>query len=170
MFKKNKRAEVTTQIFFYVMVVVVMGLALLLGYRFISKLSNQSSKISLDEFKSDLTDSINSVSTNFGEVQIIELKLPTQYSQICFINKSLSEESNLDRYTVFENYTLIKSSVEAGVKDNTFIMSKKIESSFRTENVVLENNAGLLCIQNNAGFVKLRLESLGNAVRISQTK
>lgn len=155
-----KKAEVTTQIFLYVMVVVVMGLVLLLGYRFITKLSSQSSTMSLDLFKKDLSDSINTVSTNFGEVDVIELSLPTKYSKVCFVNKA--QTSNL------ESYPLIKSSVESGAPDNVFILSKKIDSSFRTENLVLDN--GLLCIENNAGIIKLRLESLGNAVKLTQVK
>jgi len=155
-----KKGEVTSQIFLYVMVVVVMGLSLLLGYKYISQFSNQASVMSLDIFKKDLTTSINTVSTNFGEVDVVDLKLPTKYSKVCFINNGANPE--------LDKYPLIQSSVDSGAVDNVFVMSKKIELSFKTANIIVEQ--GPLCIDNNAGVVKIKIESLGNSVKLSQAK
>jgi len=159
MFRKlNKKSEVTTQIFLYVMVVVVMGLALLLGYKYIKQFTEGSSQMSLDLFKKDLEDSINAISSNFGEVDMIELSLPTKFSKVCFVDKG--ENPNLI------NYPLIKSSVDAQTGENVFIMSKKIEASMKIAKLTVDS--GPLCIENNAGKINLRLESLGDSVKITQ--
>jgi len=156
-----KKAEVSTQVFLYVMIVVVMGAVLLLGYKFISSITRNSDQIALNDFKDNVAEKITGVKNNYGQVTVEEFNLNKKYSPVCFVNTESSPD--------LSNYPLIKSSVDTGSKENVFVMSNNnIVASLQTEPLIIAGN--LLCINNTAGIIKLRMVSLGYAVNLSQGK
>ncbi len=155
-----KKAQ-TQQIFIFLFIGIVVSLTIVFGYKYIKNITKQGEELSLTLFQEDLQTKINAVAQNYGEVDIVKLELPKKYEIICFVDESYinGEELNSD-------YPLIDSSVNSGVKDNVFI--GKEAKSFEASNLEIEQ--GILCIENTAGSLNLRIEGLGNKAKISENE
>lgn len=72
------------QIFVFIMAIVVAGLILLFGIRFIGDYLEKQDQILLTDFINDVETRVSS--TSFGSVDISSFRLPKDYEMVCFVD------------------------------------------------------------------------------------
>lgn len=131
----NKKAQ-TQQVFIYIMVILVVGGLLLIGFRSINNILNQGCEVEFANFKTSLQNQLNQ-NNRFGFVELINIRRPCDYTALCFAG-----ENNQN--------PVINASVKANA-ENVFIVRNNIyEPLFIYE--PLNNQTGQeLCINASGG-------------------
>ena len=159
---KMKKAQMSTsQIFTYILALVVASMILLYGYTAISKMRSQTDTVSILQFKTDLTNAINSISYDFGSVEIKKLNMPTGFNQVCFV-----DINNVDTKIITEQ--LIKDSVDSQSKNDIFLLGNGNVEPMQVNGISVESD--YKCIDSVSGKVNIQLEATGKSVLISQPK
>ncbi len=81
----KKRAEVQSEVFVYILAVVVIGMLLILGIRYIGNIMTKVEDINLLEFKTDLESAAQRIAPSYGTWEKLELSVPNGVSRICFV-------------------------------------------------------------------------------------
>ncbi len=79
----QKGAQVQSQVFVYIMILIVIGATILFGYDAITKLQKTGSQTQMEQSKSDLARDIESMSPNFGSVKKFSYGF-AGVSKVCF--------------------------------------------------------------------------------------
>lgn len=154
------KGQVTGQIFLYIAAVIVIGLIILFGYRMISSAGKISREAVSSDFQNSLTIDVNSLLGAYGSSTMKSYELPSDYSEICFVDVATITPTHL------EGYPVIKSSVESGAPDNVFLFGRKKFGSFTITNIRIENFPGFYCVQPTGRIVELNLYSFGDTVTL----
>lgn len=77
-----KKAQ-TQQVFIYMMVIVVVGGLLLIGFRSVNNIIDKGCEVEYTNFKSQLTQELQR-NTRFGMVNEINIRVPCSYEALCF--------------------------------------------------------------------------------------
>ncbi len=160
MIKNNKAEMSTSQIFTYILALVVTSLILLYGYNAITKMKSQTDTVSLLQFKNDLTNAIDSLSYDYGSVEIKRLAAPPGFNELCFVNLEASPAPSFD-----PKYNLIKNSFDSGSKNNVFLLGVSAFEPFQVTKISPDSN--FVCIPSVGGKIPVRLEAVGGAVKVS---
>jgi len=122
----GRRGVMAGQIFIYILAALVTGMVILIGYKAINSFISQSEQASFVQFKGELFSQVKSMASDYGSVEKIELVVPSWTREVCFIDLLLKDLSSpptaLD--TFLTGHELIKSSWEAGIKSNVFMLDK----------------------------------------------
>jgi len=154
-----KKAQVQTQIFIYVMALIIFSLILLYGYSSIKKIREQASSVEYIQFKTDIENTITKLGYEFGSVEIKEFNVPGNYKQVCFVELTGTPVIPAD-------YPIINNSVYTNASDNVFLVKNIAEESFRVNGLNIAG--GFHCFNISKGIIGIRMESLGSAVKVSE--
>ena len=160
--KTNNKAQISAQVFTYIMAAVIIAAIVLVGFRGIATIVNKFKGAPLAQFESDLEKQVSLSSSSYQSIELFEFNLPSTYDEICFID-SLNV-GNIDADVI--DYKIIKTKVENQVEENIFLMKKgKIIDSLYIEDIdVLED---ILCIENK-GKLEMWFEGTGKYACIKE--
>ena len=82
--KKNTKAQ-TSEIFFFILAIIIIGLILLFGVKYIMELGTKVSQIDLVQFKTDLEGYADEIRPVYGKWKKIELTIPAGIDRVCFV-------------------------------------------------------------------------------------
>src|SRR3989344_2131382 len=80
----SRRAQIVGQIFIYVLSTVIVAAILLYGYNAVTEFRQKSSQVSIIKLQSELSSSIDALSSEYGSVKKKTLQME-DYSRICFV-------------------------------------------------------------------------------------
>lgn len=167
-----KKSQAQTQIFIYILALVIVSLILLYGYNSIKKLREQTSAIEHIQFKTDLETSIERINFEFGTVEKKSFIIPGSFKQVCFLElERVGDISDENKTIIRTNYPIIGDIIDSiigdvGVKENIFLVKSITEESFFIDNISPD---GIFhCFNITRGRLNLKLEALGKKVRISE--
>jgi hypothetical protein len=157
-----KKGQVQGQVFIYLLTLIITGMILLFGYNAITDLSKKAEQVEFIQFKNDLKQDFETMSSNYGDADTITYNAPSKVKEICFyqggedVNFSLPDDLN----------PLIKGELEDKTGNNAFlVMGNGIPDPMKLSRIEINNsNYDILCIEINNNRLKLRLESLGDGV------
>ena len=149
-----------SQVFIYLMTIIVAAFILFYGYRAISVFTEKSEQVSFIQFKNDMENTVTALSLDFGSVKVKEFALPGNINTLCFVSNYPSM-LNLNN----SKYPIIENSVNSGVRKNVFLIGNGIDESFYVDNI--EAAESLLCMDAVSGKIKLRMEGKGDHTLIS---
>ena len=149
-----------SQVFIYLMTIVIAAFILFYGYRAISVFTEKSEQVSFIQFKSSIDNNVKALSLDFGSVKVQEFTVSGDVNVVCFV-------SNYPRMLKLNNtkYPLIEDSVNSGVRKNVFLIGNGIDESFYLDNI--ESAENLFCMDAISGKIKLRMEGKGDHTFIS---
>ena len=149
-----------SQVFIYLMTIIVAAFILFYGYRAISVFTEKSEQVSFIQFKNDMENTVTALSLDFGSVKVKEFTVPGNIKTLCLVGNYPSVlKLNNTKYPIIEN------SVNSGVRKNVFLIGIGIDESFYIENVESAENP--LCTDVVSGKIKLRMEGKGDHTFIS---
>ena len=167
------RGEIS-QVFVYIMVVIVFAVVFLFGYRAINHFVAEGEKVAFITFKNDIEDAIKSV--EFGSVNVYHaerpLRVPSKYTKVCFIDFDTAKNLNVPctGLSVSACDALkSKGSGWEGAESNVFLTPEGL-LPIKVYRIRLKNKNGqpvpTLCIPT-AGRLDMRLTGQGTHTVIS---
>lgn len=153
----TSRAQLTGQIFIYIVAVVVVGIIFLLGYRYVGEFLVLKCDAEQATFAQTLKTYISSYD-GYGEVGKESVKAPCSYRQVCLVDASLRGTSPAS------GNALIDLTVDSGAEQNLFLVGDKVQGVGWSEKIRVEQ--GVVCLNNTAGVFTLRFRGQGGTTLI----
>lgn len=155
-----RRAQLYSQIFVYILTIILVSFILIYGYTAVQNFRKRAEQVSCIKFKNDLSNSIESILSDFGSVKRKDLELCAGYSLVCFVEtfQNIDMPSSTD--------PVIKDSILAGAGKNVFLVENIAKESFYAGNISVEPD--VLCIEAANQKISLKLEGKGNHVLLSK--
>ena len=132
---------------------------LLFGYKYIDSFMEQQKQIELIEFRDTITDGVNSIRTRYGSVDKLTLSIPSEFSELCFVD---SENGNFQNK--LENEKPLLNNLWNADKNQTVFLLPLQELSIKLENLQIDE--GYFCTPTQTKL-DLKLESFGKKVKVS---
>lgn len=133
-----KKAQLMSQPFYYIFIIIVIALIFLFGFNVITKLQYTQEKSKSILFKTDFQQAVNNVySQNPGTKLFFSLQLPKDSKEICFQRfLTYSKVSSDSRY--FQSFDV--NNLVHNNQENTFCIKTKNEKlSFNLENKIMND-------------------------------
>ncbi len=154
---KRNKAQISSQIFVYILAAVIIAVILLVGYKAISTILGFTSKVPIDDFKIDFESEVHKITRSYGSIKKFEFTLPEKFDTICFID-SMNENNEFEISANIGN-AFIEDIVSDNVQKNVFLLKEDIiEESFYVENMDVSED--YLCVENQ-GLMKIWFEGAG---------
>ena len=116
------------QIFIYILAIILIGVIFIYGYKSINYFINKEKQISQLKFQRDIQSVVDIMSTDYGSVKRESFPLGGNYQQVCFVSSEAI--GDITKITASPINEIIKTSVEAGVQKNTFLLTTTVKESF----------------------------------------
>jgi len=157
---KNDRAQLYSQIFIYILTIILISFILFYGYNAVQNFKKRAEQVCMLKFKNDLINAVESISSDFGSIKRKDLELCASYAQVCFVEtlESPALPNNVD--------PIIKDSILSNTGKNVFLVEKIAKESFYAGKISVEPD--VLCIKAANNKISIKLEGKGNHVFLSQ--
>ena len=166
LFRKHLlKSQIYGQIFIYLLTIVLVGFILIYGYNAIENLRAKANQVECLNFKSDLKNTIESISSDFGRVKRADISLCSPYKQACFVETFEKFDKNNPQSNVPLD-PIIKDSLRAESGKNIFLVDKIAKEPFYAGNISVALD--VFCINSINGKVSLKFEGMGDHVALSQ--
>lgn len=154
-----KKSQIQSQIFIYVLAMVLVSMILVFGYKAINNFRDRAEKVACLKLKNDLTNAVEGIIGDYGTVKKKQFDMCSNYNQICFVESQgeVNLPNNVD--------PIIKDSVLDKTGNNVFLVDKIAEETYNIGKISVDPD--VLCIKTRDGKVMLKLEGKGNFVIIS---
>jgi hypothetical protein len=169
----------TTQIFFFILAIIIIGLLLLFGVKYIMELGDKVDQIDVVRFKTDLEGYAEEITPVYGRWKKLELNVPIGINKVCFVQHGTFGAGYL--------YHTQKNLCISGSHDYNFLMCQSWQDN-PTRNVytdpfdaldvevdlgtiaVVGTNADdyYLCIDTTDHYMKLKMTGYGDHVLIEE--
>ena len=158
--KFSRNAQLYSQIFIYILTVVLIAFIFVYGYNSIQNFTRRADQLSCIKFRNDLQVSVESILGDFGTVKRKDFQLCNQYTKVCFV------ESVTNRIIPPNTDPIIRDSILSNAGKNVFLVENIAKESFYAGKISVEPD--VLCILAPSNKISLKLESKGNSVLLSQ--
>jgi hypothetical protein len=159
------RAQISSQVFIYILAAVVAGIILLVGYKAVATIIQTGGDVNMDRFKTDFETTV-AIGTTYGSQKKYEFSLPKSFDEICFVDSR--DENNVFseavKNTIPGDYPFIQASVLSDANPNIFLLSKGvIKDSFYVDRLGVEDY--FLCLENK-GKLTVWLKGTGKRAEL----
>ena len=162
-----KRGQVQGQVFIYILTLIVTAGILLYGYNAIKSISEKAELVELIQFKDDLKQDFERMSSNYGSSETETYNVPSKVKEVCFYQEG---EDPLFHPLPDDLNPLIKDSINDKTGNNVFLVigDGAIEPMKLTRIEINKPDYNLVCIKVSSNRLKLRLEGLGDGVLVEK--
>jgi len=189
--KLGKKGMGVGQVFIFIMAALTFSLIMIFGYKAINSFIKSGEQVEFVQFKTNLESSVQRISTEYGSVRMEKFRVPSKYTQVCFVNMDYSKDSKdsvikekdelckKDQVacTVWED-ALIFNSKKSGtgyssVDDNVFLTpSAEVKLKVGRLSMLQEDGGavGYLCFDVINGVFSVVLEGKGDHTELSKFK
>jgi len=185
MMRRRIRGEIASQMFIYILGIIVVALLLLLGFKAVGVIENNKCTVQKTQFETDLAGSIDK-DKDYGVDRVEQFTLPCGAQEACFVSiasatnhkiQGLSPSSNpLDesKYeyqigTINRLYSAIKTSIESGDETNVFIKTadgyQGLERFSVSAPIDLPIDDPIRCFSGDP--LKIRFQGKGQTVQVT---
>ena len=161
-----KKRSQASQIFVYIIAVVLAAMILLYGYRAISGFINRTEQITEVKFKTDIENAIRLISTDYGSVKKLELNVPGKYETVCIVQQDYQNKQG----TQLCAQSPIICSAWTTQAQNIFLTDTNMYTlpEIQITTLPLEIQGGYICLKVKAGKITLRIEGKGDKTGVSE--
>jgi len=159
---KIKRGQISANVFIYALALVVIGIILIMGYKYISTIKDKISDTDLILLKNKLTNDIESISTDFGSSKKVTYSLPP-LTKLCLVDLREEVRSEILGSDISP---LIKDSVNSNIKKNAFIIGNLIFESYYIGEIELNKPPYFICPEQVSGKIDFTITGRGNRTLI----
>jgi hypothetical protein len=155
------KAQVSSQIFTYILAAIIIGILFLVGYKAIVMILDFIRNAPLNELKLMVKGKVSQVAQSYGKIEKVELNIPDEFNQICFID-SLDSEGQHNINLPNNANIFIQDAVTQNVQTNVFLMKDGIygEGSFYVKKLNVASD--YLCLENGDNL-EIWLEGVGGS-------
>ena len=157
----QKKSQIQSQVFIYIIAIIVFSLILVYGYNAIIGFKERSEQIAYIQFKTGLVSTVDRISSDYGTVKREEFFIGGDYKKVCFVQSYNSPENLAGDISD----PIVKDSVEGGADKNVFLFTNTLQESFDVGEINVSNGYNCTPIVN--GKVKVQFEGKGDHTLIS---
>jgi hypothetical protein len=179
---KNNKGMIASQLFTYMLGIIVISVTVLIGYKVIATFGNISPQI--NDFKLDVEVRIDDVANEYGSFKRERIPLTSKIKVVCFANSDIIDDpenriaevkpddlKEFETYLPTKAYGSIYDSLESGVQANVFIVTNKnMEEAFYINDLSItkhdKTGPTVECIQNMKG-INFALNGWGDYAEIT---
>lgn len=162
----QKGAQVQSQVFVYIMVLIVIGATILFGYDAITKLQKTGSQTQLEQSKSDLARDIERMSPNFGSEQKFSYGF-AGVSKVCFGDFDVDEFPPATGCDQPGDNPLIQGALERGKESaNIFLVGTSSFDSLLAGKINTGGVCKVKCFQTPGGRLNIKMTGKGDSVLV----
>ncbi len=170
--EKMKKAQSASQIFIYILAILIVGVILIFGYQAVMDFTGRANKITLVQFQKTLQSSIESISNQHGTMKTKEFSLTNEYREVCFASNYNTVYSGLPLDSIFQDYPLIQDAIDpqSGPVKNVFLVksNKEVAESFDIGQTVVGTPTNpFKCFDIQNSMLRIQIEGKGDHVVIS---
>jgi hypothetical protein len=171
-----RKGQIIGQVFVLILAAIVFILILAYGYKAIAGIIQRGDDAAFIDFTTNLKTEVSSIILSYGSVKKLELHgLPGRYKEICFITsdaqKAMTGQQETDLDGLALHSSLIYELYEPNGAANVFFIPSA-PTNIKLEHIQAADDQApthkWFCEKVDQGSVTLRLEGLGNSVRISE--
>ncbi len=144
-----------SQMFVYILAVVIIGLIAMIGFKGISSFIGNARLLELADFRDDFA-SLVYETRDIGEQSLFEEKLPSGFTGICFYDRESSPAAQPFQAPILEGFS--KTNNLFLIRYQKPITSKAVEPFNITK---LKLASRYLCVPTRDGYVRLKLTGAG---------
>ena len=143
-----------------VLTIILISFILVYGYNSVRNFREKAEQVACLKLKSELSNSVESISGDFGSIRKKDLQMCRGYTQICLVETFEKPKlpGKID--------PIIKDSVLSNTGKNAFLVERIAKEPFYAGKISVEPD--VLCIKSVNNKVSLRLEGKGNHAIISE--
>ena len=154
----NKKAQIQTKVFIYILTGIVIVLLLLFGIRSCYSAIEQKRAVDVAKFQTDLDSAITEI--EFGSVKEQHLDIPSDVDLVCLMD--LSRRKDLLKSPVLKQFPEMWDSINSSVKKNIFFISRgKVVDSLYTADICFDSFPYYTCLRPRASTLDLFIEGEG---------
>ncbi len=172
----NTKAQ-TAEIFFFILAIVIIGLLLLFGVKYIMELGTKVNQIDLVRFKTDLEGYANDIRPVYGKWKKIEMDVPSGIDKVCFVQ--------LETFTDAPLYQQQEGICQNDSLDYNFLMCQAWQDD-TTRNVYTDPfdeldlgvdlgamevgtaDENYLCVDTTSNILKIKMTGKGDRVLVEE--
>ncbi len=165
-----KLAQIQSQIFVYVIAIVVVSMILMFGYNAVKDFGQRAEEVALIQFEKDMTATFHTISSSYGKIEIKKVEVPGGFDTVCFVEAPIAQNyQNL----VFNgtSYPIILDSVKSNTEKNLFLVGGLNIESFDIGNILIQQVPGefpgFICFKSKQGRVEFKLFGKGDHVLVT---
>ena len=152
------------QVFIYLMVIIVVGTLLLVGYKVINGLMDRGCDVETHDFILTIKSELDA-NSEYGSSDKVYLKTPCDYDEICFLNASSvnaagnPDLNSIDNRILLAEYPVIEEEYSAGTGMNVFLVNQGfVEPILNVKGLDVEGS--FTCIQSRGGHFEIKMEGI----------
>lgn len=166
--KLKKRGMNGTEIFIYVLGIMIAGFILLIGYKAIGKFLTTQDDVLILEFSKELGSKVKTISSQYGSEKFVTISVPSKTKYVCFINSSIITQGNtrikFSGDIDSDSKNIIEDSITSKVNNQVFLFTDK-PNPFNMGWIEVEGD--VLCLKPINSNLMLKLEGTGNFTVVS---
>ncbi|MBI2668542.1 hypothetical protein HYX14_01740 [Candidatus Woesearchaeota archaeon] len=168
----TKKALGVGQVFIFILAGITFALILIFGYRVINEFLEKGETAEFFQFKNDLESSIKKIYPEYGSVREEQFRLPSKFTQICFVDLDAEVNDKLCEENVYacEVWRDAKTSAKAGggydAADENVFLTPLAPIKMKVYRISMLSD-GFLCVPVRQGTFTLVLEGKGDRTEIS---
>ncbi len=167
----------TSQMFVYLTTIIVVGLIVFIGGKTLNNVMNVGSEIDYIKFRNALTDTIETIATDYNAQRQVDLTVPKGTKEICFVDLTKNPTLDSSTYPVIINYWSDSSyasqiassdSIQKELPRNVFLRDASgTIATFHIPDLSVES--GALCISASHSVFSFLAKSEGRRVSVSES-
>lgn len=165
---KMKRAQGPSQMFVYIITLIVIGLMLYMSVKWIGGIQSTAKEIDVASLKSDLENSFESIKYKPYSMSTESFVIPDGINTVCFLDATFPQKM-LRPICDPGNNSEFDPLMCNDWHDNQSVVFRP--SDIVTRPIYLEDvrvGEGYLCFEVQQGKINVRLEGKGNAVKVTR--
>lgn len=161
----SKKGQIYSQVFIYVVAVILFVFVLIYGYNAIRGFRERSEQIAYIKFKTDLASTVKRISPDYGTLKKEDFFIGGDYRKVCFVQSHETPSNLADIIHSREDY-IVEDSVRSNVGKNVFLFTDTLQESFDAGPINTTGN-GYLCLKVENGKIKVQFLGKGDHTLIS---
>ncbi|MBS3114782.1 hypothetical protein J4448_06810 [Candidatus Woesearchaeota archaeon] len=163
----QKRGQISSEILVYALTVVILGVILVMGYKYFSSSKNLMDKGELVQLQSRLAADAATIGKDHGRYKKISYPVPQNLDEVCIAD--LNQKDKILSSKLISFYPLIQDSLNSGANKNVFFIGATEQNSYYTQGIQINHYPHINCFKSKNNKVELGLEGLGGGTSLILT-
>lgn len=155
----KKRGIVSSEVFVYVLTIVIVAVILVMGYRYIGSSKKIIDRGDLLQFRNRVISDIKSIGREFGAFKRISYSLPSNLEEVCFVD--LGKKDDILSSKLISFYPSIKDSITSSLDKNVFFIGAVEISSVHVDGISISHYPFVNCFHQKNQKTNIGVGGLG---------
>lgn len=173
--RKNKKSQVQTEVFIYILTLVIVGMIVVFGYKAIAGIRQDAERAEIVNIERDLANTIKTMKSSYGSIKTKEFVLPGELKTFCAVDLAKGSQT-ITIGTITSTppvYGLVTDAWGDGTA-NLFLLADTGQfEPFMAEDLVVTGESSTenyLCISSKTGKIRIKLEGKGDYTVLSKAE